>query len=137
MSQMSVLVAKLAGIRKALTDVMEENVSRNRSRGEALTRSSFDPELVAHYFTQAAAHIERLKVLMPDMYGDFQTICTDPSLEMMPKPDGSLPKHFSRAQTERLVRDIDQIFEVRANSGLEQSRRPEPQRIFISHGRSN
>lgn len=137
MSQMSILVAKLAGIRKALTDVMEENVSRNRSRGEVLTRASFDPELVAHYFSQAAAHVEKLIELMPDMYGDFQAISTEPSLEMMAKPDGTVPKHFSRAQTERLVRDIDQIFEVRANSELEQPRRQAPQRVFISHGRSN
>jgi predicted nucleotide-binding protein len=137
MSQMSILVAKLAGIRKALTDVMEENVSRNRGRGEVLTRASFDPELVAHYFSQAAAHVEKLKELMPDMYGDFQAIGTEPSLEMMAKPDGTVPKHFSRAQTERLVRDIDQIFEVRANSELEQPRRQAPQRVFISHGRSN
>ena len=137
MSQMSILVAKLAGIRKALTDVMEENVSRNRSRGEVLTRASFDPELVAHYFSQAATHVEKLIELMPDMYGDFQAISTEPSLEMMAKPDGTVPKHFSRAQTERLVRDIDQIFEVRANSELEQPRRQAPQRVFISHGRSN
>ena len=137
MSQMSILVAKLAGIRKALTDVMEENVSRNRGRGEVLTRASFDPELVAHYFSQAAAHVEKLIELMPDMYGDFQAISTDPSLEMMAQPDGTVPKHFSRAQTERLVRDIDQIFEVRANSELEQPRRQAPRRVFISHGRSN
>lgn len=137
MSQMSILVAKLAGIRKALTDVMEENVSRNRGRGEVHTRASFDPELVAHYFSQAAAHVEKLIELMPDMYGDFQAISTEPSLEMMAKPDGTVPKHFSRAQTERLVRDIDQIFEVRANSELEQPRRQAPQRVFISHGRSN
>ena len=137
MSQMSILVAKLAGIRKALTDVMEENVSRHRGRGEVLTRASFDPELVAHYFSQAAAHVEKLIELMPDMYGDFQAISTEPSLEMMAKPDGTVPKHFSRAQTERLVRDIDQIFEVRANSELEQPRRQAPRRVFISHGRSN
>lgn len=47
--------------------------------------------------------------------------------------------NYSRAQIERLVRDIDQLFELRANSELAQPQAApsEPlRRVFISHGRS-
>jgi hypothetical protein len=37
MSELSVAMAKLSGIQKALAAVMHENVSRNRSAGEVLT----------------------------------------------------------------------------------------------------
>ena len=47
------------------------------------------------------------------------------------------PSHFSRAQAERLIRDIDQNFEIRANSELEQPKPEAARRVFISHGRSN
>lgn len=137
MSQLPNLMAKLSGIRKALTAAMSENVSRNRSLGETLTRSNFPPDQIAHYFTQAASHVEALKMMLPDLYGDFQTIETKPTLEMAAKPDAPAPMHFSRAQVERLVRDIDQVFEIRANSELEQPKQTAPQRVFISHGRSN
>ncbi len=47
--------------------------------------------------------------------------------------------HYSRAQVERLVRDIDQVFELRTNSEVAQPK-AEPEdserRVFISHGRS-
>jgi len=35
------------------------------------------------------------------------------------------------------VRGIDQIFEIRANSELEQSKKEILRRVFISHGRSD
>src|SRR6185436_14124192 len=60
-----------------------------------------------------------------------------PDVEMVPKPGQPTPRHFSRAQGERLVRDIDQIFEIRANSQLGQPKREAPRRVFITHGRSN
>ena len=45
------------------------------------------------------------------------------------------PMHFRRSQLETLLRTIDQIFEVRANSELAipESESPSP-RVFISHG---
>ena len=61
MSEVSTVMAKLSGIRKAVAAVMNENVSRNRSAGELLTRAHYRPDLVQHYFTQAAAHLEALK----------------------------------------------------------------------------
>ena len=138
MTELSTVMAKLSGTRKALASVMNENVSRARGRGEVLTRANFSPDLVQHYFTQAANHLETLKGLLPDLYNDFQTIKTEPETEITPA--GSEQKviwHFSRSQVEKLVRDIDQIFEIRANSELEQPKLEPPRRVFISHGRSN
>lgn len=137
MTELAVVMAKLAGIRNAILAVMDENVSRNRSRGEMLTRGNFAPDLVQHYFDQAADHLNALKRLLPDLYGDFQAIKTEPETEMSsPGPGMPAPIHYSRAQAERLVRDIAQIFEIRANSELAQPKESSICRVFISHGRS-
>ena len=138
MNELSVLMAKLSGIQKALASIMDENVSRSRSSGEVLTRSHFTPDQVQHYFTQAATHLEKLKVLLPNLYGDFQTIKTEPDTTMVaPSAGETAPIHFSRPQADRLVRDIEQIFEIRANSELEQPKQQVEQRVFITHGHSN
>lgn len=138
MSELAVLMAKISGIRKAILAVMEENVSGNRSRGVVLTRGNFPPDLVRHYFDQAADHLNVLKRLLPNLYGDFQVINTEPeTLMVSPGPGMPAPIHYSRAQTERLVRDIDQIFEIRANSELAQPKEENICRVFISHGRSS
>lgn len=134
MKELAVVMAKLAGIRKAILGVMEENVSRNRSRGEVLTRANFAPDLVRHYFDQAGDHLNTLKRLLPDLYEDFQAIKAAPEMEM--GPGAPAPFHYSRAQAERLVRDIDQILEIRANSELAQPKEADIRRVFISHGRS-
>lgn len=138
MSELSVAMAKLSGIRKALVSVMNENVSRNRSGGEVLTRTNYPQDNVQHYFTQASSHLEMLKGLLPDLYGDFQAIKTEPEMIMLPPGSGQpAPVHFSRAQADRLIRDIEQIFEIRANSELEQPKQEAVRRVFITHGRSN
>jgi hypothetical protein len=134
---LAVVMAKLAGIRKAILAVMDENVSGNRRRGVVLTRGNFPPDLVRHYFDQAADHLNALNRLLPDLYGDFQVIKTEPETVMVsPGPGIPAPIHYSRARAERLVRDIDQIFEIRANSELAQPREENICRVFISHGRS-
>lgn len=138
MSELSTVMAKLSGIRKAVVSAMNENVSRNRSAGEVLTRSNYPPDAVQHYFVQASSHLEKLRQLLPDLYGDFQAIKTEPQAVMAPPGPGlPEPMHFSRAQADRLVRDIDQIFEIRANSELEQPKSEPMRRVFITHGRSN
>lgn len=138
MSELSTTMAKLSGIRKALIGAMSENVSRNRGAGEVKTRATFAPEHVEHYFSQAASLLEILKGLLPDLYSDFQAIRSAPETEMAPVRSGEPgTRHFSRSQAERLVRDIDQIFEIRANSELKQPMQEPPHRVFISHGRSN
>lgn len=138
MSEIAVAMAKLAGIRKAVLSIMNENVSRNRSAGEVLTRANFPPEMIEHYFTQSATFLDSLRRLLPALYGDFQAISTKPEMKMMaPGPGQPEPLHFSRAQAERLLRDIDQIFEIRANSELRPPKQEETRCVFVSHGRSN
>ena len=138
MSDLSAAIAKLSGIQKAVVSAMNENVSRNRSAGEVLTRSNYRPDTIQHYFVHAQDHLETLKKLLPHLYGDFQPIETAPEMEMTaPSPGQAAPMHFSRAQADRLIRDIDQIFEIRANSELEQPKPESMRRVFITHGRSN
>ena len=136
MIQPSIVLAKLSGIRRALLDALNENVSRNRSAGELKTRVTFETDQVKHYFVQAQNLLGDLRASLPDLYGDFQTLETIPSVEMMGRPGEEAPFHYSRSQLERLVRDIDQIFEIRANSELSPPKQPPIRRVFISHGRS-
>ncbi len=140
MSTASVALAKLAGIRKAVLAVLSENVSRNRGRGDVLTRASFPVDLVGHYFTQASVHLNVLRAELPALYADFQYVPTIPETRMVQAPgDEEELWHYSRAQLERLIRDIDQLFELRANSELAQPQASstEPlRRVFLSHGRS-
>jgi hypothetical protein len=113
MSEVGIAMAKLSGIRKAVAGALDERlVSRARA---AEPRRSFEPNSVGHLFGQAAVLIDRLRVLLPALYDDFQPIATEPSAEMY-QPDTTLPKlfHYSRDQLELLARDIDQLFEVRA-----------------------
>ena len=138
MTEISNAMAKLSGIRTALVSALNENVSKNRGKGEIKTRANFAPNKVQHYFTQAANHLEALKRLLPDLYNDFQTIKIDPETEMAPVgPEQIVELYFARYQLESLVRDIDQIFEIRANSELEQPKKEALRRVFISHGHSD
>jgi hypothetical protein len=138
MNELSTAMAKLSGLRKAVVAVMNENVSRDRSGGKVLTRASYSVDQVQHYFTQAAAHLETLKRLLPDLYGDFQAIKTEPEMSMVALSSAEVaPAQFSRAQAEHLTRDIDQMFEIRANSELEQPKQEAIRRVFITHGRSD
>lgn len=137
MNETSIAMAKLAGIRKAVIDLMNENVSRNRSKGEVLTRAHFSPELIQHYFVQAASHLNTLRMKLPELYGDFQELKVEPEVNMATTVIDVTPKHYSRAQAECLVRDIDQVFEIRANSELLPPKSESHGRVFITHGRSN
>ena len=140
MTAVSVAMAKLAGIRKAVLAVASENVSRNRGKGEVLTRGNFSTELVGHYFMQAADHLSLLREELPALYADFQNIPTIPETRMLPAAGEDQENYnYSRAQVERLVRDIDQVFELRANSELAQPQESivdSLRRVFVSHGRS-
>jgi len=138
MTELSNAMAKLSGVRKALISAKDENVKRNWGRGEVRTLDNFSPDQVQHNFTQAANHLETLKRLLPDLYNDFQTIKTEPKTKMAPVGrEQKVVWNFSRSQVEKLVRDIDQIFEIRANSELEQPKQEVLRRVFITHGHSN
>jgi predicted nucleotide-binding protein len=81
--------------------------------------------------------VRTLKTLLPELYGDFHNIRSSPESTSAPLRGEPASPLFTRAQAESLLRDIDQIFEIRANSELEQPR-PAPMKcVFISHGRSN
>ena len=139
MTKISIILAKLASIRTAVISLISENVgSRGRSRGEVLTRSYFEPEIIKHYFEGAAANVEALKTELPGYFEDFQQIDVAPDTPMASTADGDPERrHYSRRQAERLVRDIDQIFEVRANSELAAPAQPALRCVFVTHGHSS
>ena len=134
MTNVATVLAKLSGIRKALFAVENENTSRNRGAGEVKTRAQFPPELVQHYFTQASSLVQSLRESVPDLFGDFQEIKISPEAEVALQRGTAL--WFSRSQVEQLIRDIDQIFEIRANSELGAPKVERNKRAFISHGSS-
>jgi len=133
MNEVGTVMAKLAGIRKAVAALLDETARHS------VPRRNYPAELIGHQFKQAAGLVDRLRFLLPTLYGDFQPIQSDPNVPMSPTGDAPTPNHYARHQREQLRRDIDQIFEVRANSELSQPTRqsaPEHVRVFISHGRS-
>ncbi|WP_259647207.1 nucleotide-binding protein [Burkholderia pseudomallei] len=132
-------MAKLAGIRRAVTAALDEMLlTRGR---ETVPRRSFDPDSVGHQFMQAANLIEKLRELLPDLYGDFHKVATEPTTEVVLLEKGNEKRLFyGREQVEMLGRDIDQVLEIRANSELSQPAAKagkDLKRVFISHGRSN
>lgn len=134
MNEIAIVMAKLSGIRGAVLSVANEHIGRNRP----LMRSSFPPDVIEHYFIQANRCIENLKRILPNLFDDFQPMKVVPEQVMSVMAPGlQAPMHFSRAQVDRLIRDIDQIFEMRANSELAQPAVQVEDRVFISHGRSN
>ncbi|NUY02377.1 nucleotide-binding protein [Paraburkholderia sp. JPY169] len=131
-------MAKLAGVRKVVTGLLTERVV-SHPRQPGMPRTQFAPTGVGHYFNQTANIIERLRELLADLYGDFQQIAVEPTLQVY--VSGQTQYVYGREQIEQLGRDIDQVFEIRSNSELSQpaAAQPaaEPKRVFISHGRAN
>lgn len=129
MNQFVVAMAKLAGIRNAVSAALNEKGPRDRLRIE------FDPTDVDHYFKQSNEMLKILRSLASELFNDFQEIEAKPNLEL----GSPSAMYYSKYQLERLVRDIDQIFELRANSELMpvQYNINEPKkRVFLTHGRS-
>lgn len=125
--------AKLSGVRKAVAAALNENVLPGYQKG-VRTRDHFTPDLVGHYFVQVASHVETLRRSLPDLYGDFHFVQATPGTQMATTPPSW---EYSRTQLERLVRDIDQVFEIRANCELGQPAAEALRRVFVTHGRSN
>jgi predicted nucleotide-binding protein len=137
MREVVIAMAKLAGIHKALHSALNEDISRSRNGKDRLFAQNFDPEKVGHYFTQANAQLEILKRCMPDWFGDFHALPLIPETKMAIGFSGDEVLHFSRGQMERLSRDIDEVFEIRANSEhTNKFVESGPRRVFISHGRA-
>lgn len=133
MNKVSLALAKLAGIRKAIGACLE-------IQGERTSRpiQNFSVSDVGHNFAAAAREIDVLRKECPELYVDFADCPTEPKEQTIKMITGHEPEmRYARAQLERLARDIDQIFEIRANSELvPPAVEVRPQRVFISHGRS-
>jgi predicted nucleotide-binding protein len=136
MSDMAVALGKLAGIGKAASAAMQENVSR--SDKDVQHPRQFDPLKHGYLFTTAIGQLDLLRKAAPDLYGDFHNINATPSIELGGPAMGTpSQKVYGRADMEALLRDIDHLIEIRAavQHSTPQAREL-PRRVFISHGRS-
>lgn len=135
MSNVAVALAKLAGIRKALGLTLDDE----HKRVGRLPIQNFTVEEVGRYFTGAAAQLAILREELPDLFADFVEMPAIPKTEMAKAtPQSQAEYRYSRSQLEVLNRDIDQIFELRANSELAppSTAASAARRVFISHGRA-
>jgi predicted nucleotide-binding protein len=130
MSNPTTTFAKLAGVLKSVQTLLEQT-----KMGDALPISNFSPDDVKSYFDTTYTQVNILKENLPELYGDFSEIRIGPDTKMAEGAEH--PYHFGRNQLETLVRDIEQVFELRANSELAAPVSTTPARVFISHGRAN
>ena len=132
MSNPSTAFAKLAGVLKSVKTLLEQT---KRSDVRSIRpKSNFSPDDVKHYFDMALTQLNVLKENLPDLYADFPEINAKPITKMAEGAEH--PYHFGRNQLKSLVRDIEQILELRANSELATPVSSAPVRVFISHGKS-
>jgi hypothetical protein len=127
MTKFSATMAKLAGLLKGVDAVLGKEVGKGMRPIQ-----NFDAEQVGHYFQQYPRLIAALQEEEPDLYGDFALLNCEPALAM-----SAGPNRYSREQVERLQRDINQAFEIRANSAWGgHEKKAASRRVFISHGGS-
>ena len=121
MSDLAVIFAKLAGVHRQLDAILESNF-RNYEGNEILG-----------LFERYVEGRTRLKELLPDLFGDLGEIR---DVRVMEDSDGS--RRVDRNEVERLVRELDYLFEVRASSHPGEAIQSErvPQCVFLSHGGS-
>lgn len=130
MSNPTTALAKLAGVLKSVKTLLEET---RRDKGRPI--GNFSPNDVQSYFITSLTQLNVLKETLADLYGDFPELNTAPNTKMMEGAEP--PYHFGRNQLKSLVRDIEQVFELRANSELAAPISDAPAKIFITHGRAN
>lgn len=114
MTPTAIIFAKLAALYKEV----------DNRRGHVPYDEIFD------YVTRYRRLRDEIIAALPPLYSDL------PKRTHPASPTGAQAEHFVQ-----LVRDLQYIFEVRANSELTQDERAfseekRPQRVFISHGRS-
>ncbi len=132
MSSSQTIFAKLAGVLKSIKTLLDETSSgvyKSRPMG------NFNPNDVKKYFDLADSQLVMLKQALPDLYDDFCDFDVEPNVKMADGAD--FPCYFGRSQLQSLVRDIEQIFELRASSELAVPMEKNPVKVFISHGRAN
>lgn len=134
MDGIGVAMAKLAGIRKGLITALDEGKRGNPAN--PLLKTTYAHQDAAPYFTGAVNQLKVLRAAHPDLFGDFRDIGV---LPLAADKDGRPTGNYARVQLERLVRSIDEIFEIRANCELTMpvaaSATVGP-RVFLSHGRA-
>ena len=121
MQDLSVIFAKLAGLHKIV-------LTRLKGGGQY-----FDPPTVLEYFEQYERLASQLRALLPAYFSDLPK-------RKMPEPSKTTDfegrGYITVGPLAALLRDLEYIFEVHANSQLNSSNDELPRRIFISHGRS-
>ena len=130
MSNSTTAFAKLAGVLKSVQTIVEQ-----AKLGSVHPINCYPPDEVKKYFDTALNQLNILKENLPDLYGDFFDINTDPLIKMAEGCEH--PYQFDGYQLDSLLRDIEQLFELRANSELATPVPNTPVRVFISHGRAN
>ncbi len=124
MNPIATTMAKLAGLQKIVRSRLEDTRSRY-----------FDPPTVLEYFeayNQAAA---TLRAELPDLFAEIPD-------RQVPESSGTTDfggrGYIERHHLERVVRDIDYIFEVRSHRELEvpTGGSERARRVFITHGRA-
>ena len=131
MNDVTATFAKLAGILRAAQLLLDARARQGLTQPRPYL--NFSAEDVSSYFEGARKQLEMLQVRLPELFGDFPPIKTEPTTKMA---EGHPPR-YGRDQLDSLVRTITQMFEIRANSELAtpEAAALKP-RVFISHGRA-
>ena len=138
MERVRAAIAKLAGVRKAVQAILE-GTDGSGPRSSTRPIGYFLVESTEHHFTSTMKALTVLREELPDYYGDFAEFPVTPQLALGGVIDANGKQVFAygRDQVKRLAQDIDQIFEIRANSELAVPKASKSKRrVFISHGRA-
>ncbi len=123
MNTVALVMVKLAATRKLLGEWLDDPRSRY-----------FDPSIISEYYEQFSRQTQVLRTALPELFGDLP-VRPGPKSSGTSDYDGR--GYIERPYLEVLRRDIDYVVEVLANSRpAEASPAVRPQRVFISHGRS-
>ena len=102
MNRVAVSLAKLAGLQKAVCTILKNDQ----------TQIYFDPSTVLEYFDAYNRTTVALTEDLPDLFGDLPD-------RPIPNPSGGEFQgrgYIDRLYLERVVRDVDYIFEIRSHS---------------------
>lgn len=134
MTEVIAAFAKLAGVlkgSKALLTLQWNPGNKNNVH----FYDDFRLEDAKPYFEQAVRQVAILRQQLPELYDDLPPIMADPDMKMAMPPGAPEVRHYSRSRVESLVRAIDQIFEIRANSEMAEPKTGKPfKRVFLTHG---
>lgn len=119
-------MAQLAGIRVGVMGALASRDTR------------YPADSVASYFVRVNRHLAFLRQSHPDLFSDIPNIPEEPAA--VDVFDGARTGDFHRGQLDRIVRTIDEVFEIRANCELTMppaSALLAARRVFLTHGRAD